>query len=161
MTAGGSHTLMYRWLEEPDEVAYSFLRIHERASRGGHWPPADCRKTMSLRGSAHTAVAIPLIFKHFRYLNQWLLLLSGGFPHQSADWFGMTTYIGAFLTRWGRPMAARFLCGFPKKMGGQWPPILCFGFSVYPTALIFSAVIVCQGMSMGVRPPNCSFSQAS
>ena len=40
MTAGGSHTLMYRWLEEPDEVAYNFLRIHERASRGGHWPPA-------------------------------------------------------------------------------------------------------------------------
>ena len=39
MTAGGSHTLMYRWLEEPDEVAYNFLRIHERASRGGHWPP--------------------------------------------------------------------------------------------------------------------------
>ena len=29
-----------RWLEEPDEVAYNFLRIHERASRGGHWPPA-------------------------------------------------------------------------------------------------------------------------
>ena len=26
----------------------------------------DCRKTMSLRGSAHTAVAIPRIFKHFR-----------------------------------------------------------------------------------------------
>ena len=40
MTASGSHTLMYRWLEEPDEVAYNFLRIHERASRGGHWPPA-------------------------------------------------------------------------------------------------------------------------
>ena len=40
MTAGGSHTLMYRWLEEPDEVAYNFLRIHERASRGGQWPPA-------------------------------------------------------------------------------------------------------------------------
>ncbi len=27
---------------------------------------SDCRKTVSLRDSAHTVVAIPLIFKHFR-----------------------------------------------------------------------------------------------
>ena len=31
-----------------------------------HRKRQDCRKTMSLRGSAHTAVAIPRIFKHFR-----------------------------------------------------------------------------------------------
>ena len=31
-----------------------------------HRERPDCRKTMSLRGSAHTAVAIPRIFKHFR-----------------------------------------------------------------------------------------------
>ena len=83
---------------------------------------------------------------------------------------GHTSDIGCLL-----PMT-RISCRFSCR-GGQWPPAFyadfqrkwaangrpsCVsGFSVYPTVLIFPAVIVCQGMSMGVRPPNCSFSQAS
>ena len=83
---------------------------------------------------------------------------------------GHTGDIGRLLAK------TRINCRFSCR-GGQWPPAFyadfqrkwaatgrpscVWGFSVYPTALIFSAVIVCQGMSMGVRPPNCSFSQAS
>lgn len=48
-----------------------------------------CRKTMSLPGAARTAVAISRIFN----------CLSGRFPHQSADRFGMTAIGGTFLTR--------------------------------------------------------------
>ena len=33
----------------------------------------------------------------FSILNQQLLRSTGGFPHQSADWFGMTPYLSDFF----------------------------------------------------------------
>ena len=163
-----------RWLEEPDEVAYNFLRIHERASRGGHWPPeaplADQGElsraspaSTRLRGSELSYFDNPSVMA-LRETAMPAPFTQGsrGCSRTSAFFDGSRknrTIPPLHKVGFGRPVAARFLRGFPKKMGGHRPPIPCF--SVYPTALIFSAVIFCQGMSMGVRPPNCSFSQAS
>ena len=39
----------------------------------------------------------PPDFQTFWILNRQCLLLTGGFPHQSEDWFGMTCYLWSFF----------------------------------------------------------------
>ena len=92
-----------------DEVAYNFLRIHERASRGGHWPPAfyadfqrkwGCLKKTKCPNS-RTVIANqsadwcgnPPRFSNNYVRKSGILLLSGRLPHQCEHWFAMTTSI--------------------------------------------------------------------
>ena len=63
----------------------------------GHVPAAACRKTVSLRASPQTGVAIPRIFKHLSSKNSWFSLFRRGLPHQPAGWFAMTYFSGAFF----------------------------------------------------------------
>ncbi len=58
----------------------------------------------------------------------------------------------------GRPL---FYMEFQRKRAAIMAAHTDWSFSRYPTALTFSAVIFCQGMSICSRVPNCSFSQAS
>ena len=52
----------------------------------------------------------PPDFQTFSSLNHRFLRSTGGFPHQSADWFGMTTYLSDFFDTL---RAAASICSSP------------------------------------------------
>ena len=86
---------------------------------------SDCRKTVSLRDSAHTVVAIPPDFQTFSFQNRKFLRSTGGFPHQSADWFGMTTYLSDFFDMlWRYPYGCLFFVPM-KLLLAVWG-IMCY-----------------------------------
>ena len=88
----------------------------------------------------------PPDFQTFSSLNHRFLRSTGGFPHQSADWFGMTTYLSDFfdtltspkgrgkaLIRHGEavPPSPK---GRLKKRAANGRPQILFGFRrAYPT----------------------------
>ena len=53
----------------------------------------------------------PPDFQTFSSLNHRFLRSTGGFPHQSADWFGMTTYLSDFFgAQWAAHWEPPFFC---------------------------------------------------
>ncbi len=68
-------------------------------------PLLSVSKNRSLRGSAHTAVAIS---KVFRVVFGKFSHETGGLPHQSADWFAMTLNFRSFFDSLRRGNASPF-----------------------------------------------------
>ena len=54
-----------------------------------------------------------------------------------------------------------FYVDYQRKWAADGRPFLLWNFPDYPTALTFSAVIFCQGMSMAASPAKVFVSQAS
>ena len=58
----------------------------------------------------------PPDFQTFSSLNHRFLRSTGGFPHQSADWFGMTTYLSDFFDTLKEPSIARLPVLYGKNL---------------------------------------------
>jgi len=67
----------------------------------------------------------PPDFQTFSFQNRKFLRSTGGFPHQSADWFGMTTYLSDFFDMlWRYPYGCLFFVPM-KLLLAVWG-IMCY-----------------------------------